>query len=78
MPTETERIDRRIKGMGRSLSPTYTPGTIHTYNRAQQFNEMSRQSLARINAKYGKPFRPPIQQTVSSHLELHESFTKPL
>ena len=68
--TEDERIDRRIKSIGRSLSPTYQLGRIPTHNKIEEFNRRSQEALDRINKKFGKP-SIKIERYVDSYLRLH-------
>ena len=69
--TEEQRIDRRIKSIGRNLSPTYQLGRIPTHNKVEEFNRRSRQALERINKKYGKPCIK-IERYVDSQLRVHD------
>ena len=69
--TEEQRIDRRIKSIGRSLSPTVHIGRDAIRNRQKELDEMSRQSLSNINAKYSRPNSNPIKLVVDGQLRTH-------
>jgi len=67
--TEEQKIDRRIKGIGRALSPTYMPSQRFPHNTIEVFNARSKQALDRINARYGRKGYKKIVEVVTGNLE---------
>ena len=60
--------DRRIKAVGRVISPVYNPGAKKVQNTKAVFDEASRTSLEYINAKYCKTTNRKVVITVDSNL----------
>ena len=59
-----------LPGLGRELSPTYSPGKDSKRNRVDEINELSKASLAAINKKFGNPNAVKRPLVVGKDLEL--------
>jgi hypothetical protein len=60
-----------IKSIGREFCPTATVGRRYKSDIIKDFNQRSAESLARINAKLGKPSPVPLRIVVDKHLHTH-------
>ena len=53
------------------LRPDYRPGEKYKARRKEELDQMSIDSLARINTKYGKLSPVPLRIVVGSNLQVH-------
>jgi hypothetical protein len=68
--SEHKDTDRRIKSIGRKLSPVYRPGREANKSRFENYNELSKKSLQMINEKHKTKTIKTIHRIVSDNLQV--------